>query len=396
MFARTTLPLMLLWLSACHPGDVASGGHGRARGLGDSGPLSMGERSELACYADASAKACFDAGKHFQIPDAARAKLLYRRGCDLGQLDSCTAVAFLDERNGQVEEALDLYMTACQRGEPIACGNLGRAMDTRGWDHDKAQQLIAQAEHQQEERCAAGDAYQCWELATDLDDMAKTDQSVAAKRLALLDKSCALDSWLGCWELGDTLLDDTSSPIERSRGRQVLDKMCEQGHGNSCERVGEVLDKSHQPEAAAYFSKACGYGNKAGCFLDCDRLRTASKLEQARTQCRRGCMLGDDAACATYGVMLDNGQGGPADVFRAAAVLERACDLGKASACRNWGIMVEAGRGVKQDPNQAQEIYDRACQQQDSEACERGDALRDSTGQSPDDDSDDDSMDDDD
>jgi TPR repeat protein len=339
---------------------------------------SFGDRRELACMAQNEAMACFDAGKYFQTTDSTRARVNYNRACALGQLDGCTAAGFMADRAGELAAMIDYYERACQGGEPIACINLGRTMQERGHDEARAQQLIASGDQGQAARCAKGDAYQCWELATDLDE--EEDVALRRKRLDLLEQSCKLKSWLGCRDLGVTLMVG-NDPTSHARGRIMLEGLCADGVGSACESLalrythgeGVAQDKA---KATQLHTTACRLDNAIGCYNGCMVAREARDFGSARSLCSRACVLGDEDGCDVTGYMLDHAEGGAEDLFRAALYFERSCEMGSGSGCSNAGTMYERGRGVTKSVDDAIRFYLRACETgNEDEACERARML---------------------
>ncbi len=81
------------------------------------------------------------------------------------------------------------------------------------------------------------------------------------------------------------------------------------------------------------------------------------------------CNEGDMIACNVFGLMLEQGDGIPQDLERAASLYERACEGGAYVGCTNLGILFDTGAGVVASAERAEGLYRVACEGGELLAC---------------------------
>ena len=123
------------------------------------------------------------------------------------------------------------------------------------------------------------------------------------------------------------------------------------------------------------------------------RQKEAERFDEARISFRAACEAGSGKACAEFGDLLEDGDGGPRDfsaaktyygkacdldiadgcagrgsvlqkeeAFEAARpLLSKACDLGSTRGCSNLGYMYQLGKLGAADYEQAARFYEKSC-----------------------------------
>ncbi len=97
-------------------------------------------------------------------------------------------------------------------------------------------------------------------------------------------------------------------------------------------------------------------------------LSVAGELGEARDWLTKSAAAGSVAAMSDLAVMLEKGEGGPADLPRAVALFDQAAAAGNVPAMRNVGIGYENGIGRPADAAQAAQWYRKAADTGDPQA----------------------------
>ncbi len=168
----------------------------------------------------------------------------------------------------------------------------------------------------------------------------------------------------------------------------LFDKGCSFGNADSCNNLGFSYDNARgvakDPERALQlFAKACGGGAAMGCANQARKLRASRKLEEARKVVEKGCTTDYAEGCFLAGAMLLDGEGGPADAARGAALFDKGCSSKEPSqnACGLLGLLLLQGRGVAADATRGETLLAKACEGGSPRSCMRlGMALRDGEG----------------
>lgn len=84
---------------------------------------------------------------------------------------------------------------------------------------------------------------------------------------------------------------------------------------------------------------------------------------------KRGCELGDKAACALAGGMAEKGTGVAANPDEAIALYTTGCLKKHGPCCMLLGTAYEAGTLANKDPAKAAEFFGKACQLKDDKGC---------------------------
>lgn len=344
-----------LFAKACQAGDaLACGNLGwmHLRGIGfaqdrDGGAALL----EDACEAG-DGRSCYRLGLHeAEQTQVRRADRLWRRGCELGSADACTAlsVSFIDLVEGELDEgdqqlAVDLARYGCQEGSAAGCTLAGQIY-ALGWN---TQSDRATAEAYFRYACDLGDVDGCEVLATWLRD---TDEPQSTK----------------LWE----------------RGRDLRARSCEQGNLEDCVVLGAYyvrglgVEKNFD-QAIALYGKACDAGLHIACTQRAQILITGtgaahhvappaspddtSAYAEAFTLLTNSCAADDQLACAWLGLAYHRGRGVEVDGSKAAELYARGCEQGYAFGCIGMGKLHEQGVGVRKNRRSANKFFARACE----------------------------------
>lgn len=196
------------------------------------------------------------------------------QACALGQMGRCLALA---QMNYDVEAAAKkgrvIAQRACDDGRAEACFELGRAVQ---WGADGAQDLVA-ARGLFERGCRQGSAGACDALAEffrlKLGGEASVEQREGAEASlqAVLEAACEQGHGRSCDELGDWL-SQREEASAHLRARAAYLKACKQGWDFSCNRLARLWEKGIGGDADA---------SKKAVFEDLERRHDA-------VRCRAG------------------------------------------------------------------------------------------------------------
>lgn len=359
-----------LFAKACEAGDaLACGNLGwmHLRGIGfaqdrDGGAALLGSACETG-----DGRSCYRLGLHEAERGQVRvADRLWRRGCELGSADACTAlsVSFIDGETdgGDQRLAVDLARYGCQEGSAAGCTLAGQIY-ALGWNTESNR---ATAEAYFRYACDLGDVDGCEVLATWLSDSADatepadaTDSTDAARTAAREAESAKL------W----------------ARGRDLRARSCEQGNLEDCVVLGAYyvrglgVEKNFE-RAIELYGKACDAGLHTACTQRAQILITGTSAAssssedpehlaaygEAFTLLSSSCAAQDQLACAWLGLAYHRGRGVEADGKKAAEHYARGCEQGYSFGCIGMGKLHEQGFGVRKNRRTANKFYAQACE----------------------------------
>lgn len=192
-----------------------------------------------------------------------------------------------------------------------------------------------------DEQCQRGNAASCTRLGL----MHERGEGVAkdvSKAAALYDKACQGDDVPACSRFGSMLTEGLGVAQDGKRGRSFLHKACAAGWSRACTAEMAQFAKEHAGDTTPLIPLM-----------------------------QRACDGGDGDACASLGMMYQEGLGFEKDEERAAYFLKRGCRAGSKFGCVLLGEAFENGIGVEKDAERAAELFTMACEAKDSEACDR-------------------------
>lgn len=317
------------------------------------------------------ARACFGLGLRFArgegvVQAVERADRLLGAACAQDYPESCFEQAYLwGEEDRDLPRAADLYTPLCERGEVIACTNLGYVRLRQGAETAEVAVLYRKG-------CDGGSLTGCRNLGLLLRD----DAGDYLEAAALFEKVCDTGDPKACMFLAELLFTRRWAGTDPVRGRALVKRACqEQDHADSCLLYGRAL--------------VLGTGGPVG---------VVSALEAFEG----GCALGSGEACNRLGVLLDHGEHGiTPDRERAQQAFEKGCEHAYGLSCRNRSLFgaesekeswlqracdLRHGPGCAQlgklrqqagDTGAARDLYARACGLGEDESCRLAAALTD-------------------
>ncbi len=100
-----------------------------------------------------------------------------------------------------------------------------------------------------------------------------------------------------------------------------------------------------------------------------ERAAIASQSCVGRADCERACGEGRLRSCTDFGVMLQEGKHGAANLEMALTLFKKACVGGDGDACCKLGVAYEEGRGIEKDQARSVELYRQSCNCRSSLGC---------------------------
>ncbi len=231
-------------------------------------------------------------------------------------------------------------------------------------------------------------------------------------------KSCELNHFAGCKEVGDNFSVGVGVEKSLSNAKKYYQKACDGKNYESCFAIGMSIlsnPKHNQsakpvPDANLYFSSTCNdkvqamcvdYANlyfngeyvkannkrameilEIGCkgtgFDACQILgetyhageKVKKDLVKSTQYFARACDNKYDAACGELGLAYQNGEGITKDTKKAAQYFETACNAEFMYYCQTLGILYKNGDGVTKNIEKSNELLNRACSFGLNDACD--------------------------
>lgn len=290
--------------------------------------------------------------------DLAKAEAIYRDRCDGGRAAACFGMARLYERQDHADEALRMYLRACDGAWADACSSVGFAYFTAHgvrWDVAAAAKYFAKAcELGSSVGCAnSGDVYR-YGAGARLDH---------AKAFAYYEKACKPNDATGCAGLGHYYATgEGGTKADAKRAQQALRAAC----GNeayvmpeACKDLATLLDREHTGTLAEIarlrttaFARAKElaaenpyYQYVLGTYY-AEGMATVRDPAKALELLAKACDGFDPLGCIAAGRALVATKQ-PADAERARVYFERACAAGVDDGCSALAPPAVRGLGKK-------------------------------------------------
>jgi TPR repeat protein len=302
-----------------------------------------------------------------------------RDQCDRGSVDSCDVLGFMYWHGKGVPQDLsrarDQYTTACEKGDRIACSNLAVfAYRGEGTPKDLPQSAMLF-----ERACTLGDKQSC----ANLGESYLAGEGVVAdppRGAALVQMACDAGLAMACENIAKRLIGVGPGTGEKdpARGISMLEELCTENNGTSCEVLGRILVlgegmPADHARAAKYFRRACRANADHACVLLGLMYRQGDGVardDRLATQLMdRACANGDPDGCLSLGIAYEHGKGIAKDEARAAKLYEQACSGKVATGCMYFADSLRSGMGIARDAERARAFYAQACALGEKQAC---------------------------
>jgi len=327
-----------------------------------------------SCTAGA-AEACLELGRLFvgigQNETRLFAARSFARGCDLGALDACEEHAAMLEAGitfeGQPDlaAAAALRRTTCASGGVAACASIA----AKQFATPSSPAEEASVKTTLERLCGGGDQTSCSILLDRFTPSEPEPRSPPSPYVrGLLDHACRAGRSDACLELGRAVYNETAGPPEQRaaalalfdracalrtrdcdaardvRSFPALAEGCARGDTAACAALGDLRSSTTSPlydaeEGVRLLGGACDAGLADACdgavltLLNNAEGPLAGKTERALRWLQAGCDRGDLRQCEGFAMRLIDGEGMPADLPRAFALLSSTCEQGSTYAC---------------------------------------------------------------
>ena len=307
-------------------------------------PLRRPCRGRKACEAECAAgvgASCRALGKMV----ARRAGELARRGCALGEYESCHDLYSGDryrswdaEVRRAVGEATKAARRQCDGGDALVCRSLaalvGWAVAEGNTPREALHPVVEHARNLFRRGCDGGDMAACTELASALSgavDMSDLT-SLPSRRRRRPGRSTRRPAPAGTatrarrWSGGEERFPRLSEEEVSERRWQLMNEACDKGNGPECERAGDLAEY-HSAEALPRYLQGCALDDAASCgkvAWSYGDGRNGVKLDPKRAipYAETSCDADDASGCDMLARLLR-----PTNTARARAVLRRACRL---------------------------------------------------------------------
>lgn len=274
------------------------------------------------------ARACYSlAGQHVSgdgVPESAkRANELYLKACELGEPDACGWAASRLKRPELAQRAFDLDRAACESGVIDRCVSSEHTRKADGVTGEVPAEAWKRALAALERECEGGDGERCGQLAYAHErGFGGLVQNMERVR-ALREIACTLGDAYWCSAVAAAHEKGDGVPLDAPKALPLRKRACELGDGESCAELARV--KADPVASLALY--------------------------------RRGCDLGDSTSCYRAQELVSGEGDRPADPVVEAAVWARLCGLGYADGCIGRAEAAETAK----DLTVALRFYARAC-----------------------------------
>ena len=236
-------------------------------------------------------------------------------------------------RKGDYKQALSMFNTACDQGNPAGCFGVGVMFMYGAGVQSDTQKAIKYYQ----KGCAGGDPTACANLGMIYDEapnMGNNKQKAAEMYMT----GCAGGDVDACNNIGWAYANGSGVPKDLNKALQYYRFACDAGSQLGCYNLGLL--------------------NNAGSVYGINNPNmNAADLNYV------ACNAGDIVGCANLGYIYAQGlEGAPINYGLAAQYFNTACMGGVASSCNNLGVLYEQGRGITQNAGQALQMYSLACE----------------------------------
>jgi uncharacterized protein len=285
----------------------------------------------------------------------------YERACALSQRRGCNeAASFLEKGQGgprDIAGAIRLYERACSETTEASCQRGRKLAATEASLAGEGARVVLD-----DRRVEIGTAAWTTPCKAGLraDEATSTCMKPDPTRTFVCDASlleecrhqCDRGSMRSCWNAAFHLRTLAKTPKSEPEAAAFFDRACRGGHGPACTQLGVIM--------------------LVGSGVPKDREHGLPLVE-------KGCAAKDAPGCAYLGKMYSWGSNGAAvDRRRSAAYYEKGCDLGDKNACTSGAqVLSTYVEGAYQDPSRALRLLEGACKlTQDERSCRAAAALR--------------------
>jgi len=336
------------------------------------------------CEIEKDAKSCAAmAIKHYEGRDVEqsheRARAFSAKACDFGEMMGCNLLgALMEDGLGGTKDmkgAADLYRKACANGYDGACYNVGTILygnpARSPADMAEARRMFAMG-------CEAGIPDSCNDQGVMLKLGEGGEQDLPMAR-SLYARACEAGLADGCANSGYMLLAGEGGPKQPDAAAPLLETACRSGSMFACDNLGIVLLNGlageRQPqEAQRLFRLACDGGQGNACLNLAGMLYNGvvgqADLVEARASFATGCENGSLDSCKLLAQMAFDGEGGASDKAMARQIYSELCEkFDVADTCVVFGVIAENGAGGPRDSVAALRAFERGCNLGDRDAC---------------------------
>jgi TPR repeat protein len=291
-----------------------------------------------------------------------------QKQCDKGHAASCGALgAIFHDRTRDYAKAIAALRKGCDGGDVRSCTNLGqmiaRGVGTRA-DPAAAMPLF-------ENGCNQGDAVGCALLG----DGYRTGAGVArddARAAALFRRACEGGNAPSCGQLGLMLRAGEGVAKDDATGKKLLARACDGNDAKACDAVGEDAEENNNPIfASIVYQRGCLSGDfkeSAKACVGLGRvLQTGPAVDarRAKSAYEMACNKMNPLGCASLKLAFGDSRPVFPDVAEQNALLTT-CNAGNARACASLGVLQVASGNVALGKMTLQ----RACSMNNRWACE--------------------------
>jgi uncharacterized protein len=270
--------------------------------------------------------------------------------------------AEIASKNGDEEEAAELYEKACNAGFLNGCAFAAGyydALETFGDEEEQARKEKAAVLHGK--ICNAGPSHGLYAVECFSVGLTAKNSSVSANGFK---KACDAGLNLGCGRLGYMYDKGDGVPKDRKRADTLLNKACSSGTPGDCYDIAERYEPypgDLKFRQIYFYGKACDRSYGKGCSALARVYRSGKDIAKAVIYDAKACNMGIADSCVYAASMYDSGEGVTKAPAMAASLYTKGCDARSKDACIKLAGKYETGNGVATDIAKAASYYSRPC-----------------------------------
>lgn len=259
------------------------------------------------------------------------------------------------------------FRFACEHGLAKACTELGLVQLATATDFADASKVVSLYQ----QACEGGSTTACSSLGYHYEQGLGVDRNLVSA-VQYYQLACTNHYPEACDKLGVLYSEGRGVKLDKTKAEELFSSSCDAGNPFACYNLAAMWEQQKRIEdAREKLAIACGYGSGRACFtygLWAEKGKGGPvALDVATTSYHNGCQLEYALACVNGGI-LEYTAG---RTIEAGNLYKDGCAYGNLAACASYALLLETGDGVTQDVNLARELYKQACDGGDERACHR-------------------------
>ena len=293
--------------------------------------------------------------------------------CQNDGAEACYILGYFNAQAIGIEEnkikAEELFTQACQLELGKGCSNQALIQLDRASEFEQAQNVVALYQ----KGCELGGADSCRWLGQHFEEGLGTERD-EAKAAQYYEMACTSYHPEACDKLGLLYSEGRGVLEDSTKAEALFEKACKAENPFSCYNLAAIFETQKPPnleKARSLLSKSCVYGSGRACFTyglwqEKGKGGSADPISSLQSY-GKACNLNYAPACLNGGIIAYQNN----SAEQAAALYDKGCQLGELGACASFGFLLETGEGVAKNTSLAKQYYQQSCNAGDEKSCQR-------------------------